>query len=313
MDLMHRLSALLILCGGATCMIAAYGLLNSVSAKAPLRSASVLAFLLNVYFVSLPGRFDGDPDTALRMPTLLAPAPWAFAIWAVIYIGELFGLVWICVCARKCEPELIAKSTVAWCAANVAQSLWCCAFRPWAKDALWLSAILLGATAACLFPAQAGMKQVRDRGTYWAVVFPRSLHLGWTTAATLVNLNSYVSIVCGPIVAMTCAIGSVVLALYVGIVFCSHGLPSATGAIAWALWALGTGRPSGDNVAKLGQGAMRMLHQSELMASVLLCIAILGFGIHSVKDRREKRGGGRGGGGGLHQGLLTSTERSMGG
>lgn len=304
---MHAVSALLLLCGGAACMIAAYAPLRTVSAKAPWRSASALAFLLNVYFVSLPGRFDGDPETALRMPTLLAPAPWAFVIWAVIYMGELLGIVWICTCARGVETEPIAKSAAAWCAANVAQSLWCCAFRPWAKDALWLSAALLGTTAACLFPAQASVKHVQGQGAYWAVVLPRSLHLGWTTAATLVNLNSYVSATFGPIVAMICAIGSVVIALFVGIVYCSCGLSSATGAVAWALCALATGRPSGDNVTRLGQVAMRILHSSELVASCLLCIAILGFGFNRVKERRAKRGES------LQQPLLRSIDSSMGG
>lgn len=307
MDLMHSVSALLLLCGGAACMIAAYSPFSTLSAKAPWRSASVLAFLLNVYFVSLPGRLDGDPETALRMPTLLAPAPWAFVIWAVIYIGELLGIVWICTCAKKSGTEAIAKSTAAWCAANVAQSLWCCAFRPWAKDALWISAALLGATAACLFPAQSSIKHVRGRGAYWAVVLPRSLHLGWTTAATLVNLNSYVSATFGPILAMICAICSVVVALLVGTVFCSQGLPSATGAVAWALCALATGRPSGENVTRLGQRSMTILHSSELLASCLLCIAILGFGFRRVKEGCEKRGEG------LQQPLLTTIDSSMGG
>lgn len=274
MDIGHGVLVLLLLCAAAACLRAAYGPFSSGATKVPWRLASALAFCLNVVLVSLPGRFDSDPESAMRMPTLLAPAPWAFVIWAVIYMGELIGLAWWFLCGRSEPTRSIEKSSLAWCAANVAQSLWCCAFRPWAQDKLWLSALLLGAIAACLFPAQVQVKNVQSSGAFWTVVLPRSLHLGWTTAATLVNVNSYVSACFGPIVAMCVAVFSVALATFVGIAYTWSGLPSAAGAVAWALCALGSGAPSGENVTRLGAGAMWALKRSEFAASILLCLAI---------------------------------------
>lgn len=123
---------------------------------------------------------------------LFAPAGYAFAIWGVIYIGEVCGAV--LAFRRKASVD------VAWCAANMSQCLWCLAFRPWALDKLWLSTGLLGTTALCLWRSQSdracgGSSASGDSSgslAYWMVMFPRSLHLGWVTAATLVNVNAFV-------------------------------------------------------------------------------------------------------------------------
>ena len=79
----------------------------------------------------------------------------------------------------------------AWLAANGAQSLWCAAFRPWALDRLWLSAGCLGATASFLALAQRRALALA-RGRRLLVLVPRSLHLGWVTAAALVNVNAWI-------------------------------------------------------------------------------------------------------------------------
>jgi len=241
--------------------------------------------------VSFPGRLDSDPKFALQMPTLLAPARWAFMIWTLIFIGEFVGLIYLYICEKSKDTKSIANGTAAWCAANMAQSLWCCAFRPWAKDKLWLSAALLGTIAACLFPAQLKAKRARNRTIHLLVVFPRSLHLGWTTAATLVNLNNYFGATYGPSVAWTAVMGSIVAAVFIGIFYIRHGLLSATGAVAWALCACSRGRPKGANVDMLGPDTIRSLMRNELLASLLLCIAILNTGIRrgcAFQARRQE-------------------------
>ena len=55
----------------------------------------VVGFLINIVSVSIPGRFDSDVDPTnmtFPWPTLFAPAGFAFAIWGVIYLGELLGM-----------------------------------------------------------------------------------------------------------------------------------------------------------------------------------------------------------------------------
>jgi hypothetical protein len=174
---------------------------------------SLAAFVTNCMVVSLPGRFDGDSGAAsgqFPWPTLINPASFAFAIWGLIYIGELAGMLWLTVprsrsAAATSMVGLPARhprhgyraGSNAWVGGNLAQAAWCTAFRPWALDKLWLSTTLLATAAVCLYVSQ---RRLCARGTpvvrpgslaYWSVAFPRSLHLGWLCAATIVNANAW--------------------------------------------------------------------------------------------------------------------------
>lgn len=293
MEASRAFLALLLVAGAAACSYAAYyPLKQRRRSKAQWLGASALAFFLNVLVVSLPGRMDSDPETR-SMPTLLAPAPWAFIIWAVIYLGELVGLVRQACCSDASRNERYASAATAWSAANVAQTLWCFTFRPWALDMLWLSAMMLGTIAACLFPAQLKLRRLTSTVDYSTVTLPRSLHLGWATAATLVNLNSYVSASFGPATAFVAALMSVAVALLAGTLYVSCGLNAAAGAVAWALCACGTGRPTGPNVEALGPSVTASLQWIELSAAALLCLSILingctgGLPVIRGKDEEE--------------------------
>lgn len=284
MEAWHGCLALLFVGCSVACLHAAYCQFKQCRNKPIWLGASALVFFLNVVVVSLPGRFDSDPENALKMPNLLVPSPWAFIIWAVIYIGEFIGLVRQATCTGACN-ERFAAAARAWIAANVAQIMWCCTFRPWALGMLWLSAMMLGTIAACLFPAQLKVRRLTSAADYWIVVFPRSLHLGWATAATLVNLNGYVGVSFGPLSAFIAALVSVAVALFAGTLYVSCGLNAAAGAVTWALVACGTGRPSGPNVQALGPAAISSLQWIELLAAVFLSFAMLNnFRTRSVSD-----------------------------
>ena len=63
------------------------------------RRPYALALAINVVAVAIDGRFDSEnlldsegQMTMLPWPTLLSPAGFAFAIWGLIYVGELVGL-----------------------------------------------------------------------------------------------------------------------------------------------------------------------------------------------------------------------------
>merc|ERR1712125_266965 len=82
--------------------------------------------------------------------------------------------------------------------AQLFQSLWCAAFRKkYFENGMLgrqISTVFLGATALSLSKAQAFFSSMMNRGLYSNIqyalyFFPIALHFGWTTAATLVNLN----------------------------------------------------------------------------------------------------------------------------
>lgn len=89
---------------------------------------------------------------------------------------------------------------------NLYQSIWCLSFRPKFTNFLWFPASLLGAAASCLL---IGLNNIsngvdfiksldsREDALYTLILvlfrFPLSLHAGWLSAATLLNLNGWIS------------------------------------------------------------------------------------------------------------------------
>ena len=235
------------------------------------KSASVLALLLNIAAVGVGGRFDGDPAVlqAPPWPTLLNPAGWAFAIWGAIYSGEIAAALYMALSDQL--PPQSAGVAAAWVAANGAQSLWCAAFRPWALDRLWLSAGCLGATASFLALAQHRALALAARPPLLVLV-PRSLHLGWVTAAALVNVNAWIGYSqLGPAAALAAAVLSLVGATLLGAAYTAAlRLPAATLAVGWALLALASGAPLGADADALGPQVLKGIAISERACGLLL-------------------------------------------
>lgn len=113
------------------------------------------------------------------------PSGWAFIIWAPIFLGEMlltFYQLTSAVTTPKLRPYL-AKLSPSLAAAFVSQSLWCFVFRPWAADMQYLSAALLGCTAAGLYIVHKILREAARAGAlrpldYLLVHLPLSLHFG---------------------------------------------------------------------------------------------------------------------------------------
>lgn len=281
-------AAALLLTLAASCIwFALYGRKSSGS----WRRVYGLAMLINLISVSIDGRFDSDADPATMSfpwPTLFAPAGFAFAIWGIIYLGEIVGLVLVLRGDDDSTPltKALRASTDAWLAANVGQALWCAAFRPWALELLWLSTALLATAAGCLVHAQRRLLTAEAAPTWElpkgggalrraAIVWPRSLHAGWLLAATLVNLNAYVGRAgYGPSAALATAVASSAIAAVLGSALVAWRLPVAAAALAWAAFAVSVGRPVGGDAAALGAPALAGLATAARLVSCALSVAV---------------------------------------
>lgn len=234
-----------------------------------LQAANVISFIVNVASVSVPGRLDGaqqdaqvkqgilnpssaesspltatrssNDDRSRRLRSFVQPSGWAFSIWGLVYIGEAAFCVAQFVDTTQ-VPALLPQVTVPFVAANLIQSLWCASFRP-SYNAGWhkyVSASMLAGTALSLsqMPADAVLSS-------W-YLFPLVIHFGWTTAATLVNLNS--SVAAEEKVPETLLVGlghgSAVVATGLGVSLTSMALvtPAYGFTIAWALLAVASNR-----------------------------------------------------------------------
>lgn len=271
---------------------------NSVRA----RISWVLAFCLNLITVSLPGRFDSSVKRDSKSTneggpwtSLFAPAPWAFAIWGLIYASELIltAFVGLNFCGHN-QNILLSTITPFWIACNLFQSLWCLSFRDFCKNSLWLPAICLGSSAASLTMVHrllsqhlASMSTASTLGKLGvaAMRFPISLHAGWLAAATLLNLNGWISY---SRASMDKQYAFAFFAVYVAAGFgLAAGFinsdPFITLTIAWALSALGF-QTRKNNLNAISDAARSALALTEEVGSGLLIAAAVADALPFLKQ-----------------------------
>lgn len=184
---------------------------------AVVKGANVLAYGLSLWSVSQPGRYDSEAAAAATSDesgkdsagvqgmrkmgvgrqgrTLVPPAGWAFAIWAPIFIGEL---VMVATQSQLAEgavlEDTIRRITGPYLFAQAFQTLWTASFRPKYSEGFYkyVSALNLAVTALSLSFCQQAFAENRASYSsleYWMYFLPLTLHFGWTTAASIVNVN----------------------------------------------------------------------------------------------------------------------------
>ena len=129
--------------------------------------------------------------------SLFTPAGWAFAIWGAIYAGEAAMTAH----ALLGGDDAAAGAAPWWAAACALQALWCVAFRPWASKPrhFWVSSALLVGEAVALGGATRALRATAasaSRALFWTTSVPLSIHFGWITCASVVNMNSHISKTC---------------------------------------------------------------------------------------------------------------------
>ncbi len=162
-----------------------------------------LAWLTNKIAVRVPGRSDGKSwKDAMASPVrFFTPSGYAFAIWAPIFLGELI-LTFYQLGSSRLAPALhpyLARIAPPLAQAFAAQSLWCLAFRPWVGRMQFVPTALLAMTAVGLSRVHTILREGVAAGAmrpwdYVIVHLPLSLHFGWITCATLVNMNGWFAV-----------------------------------------------------------------------------------------------------------------------
>ena len=232
-----------------------------------VKVANALLYALNLYAVQQPGRLDGRRAAQVsnnknnkkqhelfsdnRERSLVFPSGWAFAIWAVIFLGELcFCTSAMLVPASAPVATAIQKASAGFMMGQVFQVLWAASFRPkYSEGRLrYLSAFMLSGIAWSLSRAHAGFTSVTQStvnlGQYILYFLPMSLHFGWTLAAALVNWNGSLAAPEKVSPALLAGAGhlSAVVATALGVsVTILRRAPVVGGVVAWALAACTTG------------------------------------------------------------------------
>lgn len=160
-----------------------------------------LTYACNVWSTSQPGRLDGQVvnNEDVVNKSIFVPSGWAFAIWGPIFLGEFVYCIASFFSRKESDQALIRQAAPGFIAAQVFQSLWAAAFRPkyYDDERKWpafVSAALLGGIALSLHQAHIPIAASGVSGlSYFLYALPLTLHCGWTTAATLVNINGSVA------------------------------------------------------------------------------------------------------------------------
>ena len=264
----NKLNSPIVVLGSGTAVLLSLPTITSICAASGvsslglLQAANVVAFALNCAAVSVPGRVDGQAQNEMQggktnasdatyktiySPnqgrSLIAPAGWAFAIWGPIYLGEAVFCTTLLLQSSTAVVSSLPAITGPFIAANLFQCLWCASFRPsymnthssWEK---YVSVAMLGGTAYSL-----SLLHAADAAAFSWYFVPLTMHFGWTTAASLVNLNGSVAMsnVSDKVVI---AVGhtSTILATILGVsVTFAQALPVYGLTVAWALAACADG------------------------------------------------------------------------
>lgn len=237
-----------------------------------LKTANALLYAVNLYAAQQPGRLDGRKEKELqqgskgkkdlfqtyRDRTLVMPSGWAFIIWPFIFLGELvFCASSFLVKETSPVADVIKKVSSGFMVGQIFQTLWAASFRPkYEGKLMYVSAAMLSGIAWSMSRAHAAFALAGNSygwGQYLLYFAPMSLHFGWTTAASLVNLNGNIASPENVSPAVVAGAGhvSVLVATGLGVsVTLLRQAPVFGAVISWALTACYTGLESRCEKAK---------------------------------------------------------------
>jgi len=225
-------------------------------------------------------------EMAERYASLVTPARFAFAIWGVIYTWEAVALVFLAL-----GSAVPGWNLRLWIAGNMFQALWAPLF---ATERIFVSALALSGIAVSLIALGMSMRAATGTG-FWLLAAPIWLHAGWTTAASIVNINLVVAARnAAPEAQLALAFSSAAFAVVVGL--CVYFFTTAAAdaspiaplplvaSICWALWAIRSEVISPDlikhlkayaEIGQVGRAALEYVDGGAALVLAVGCAAIM--------------------------------------
>lgn len=206
-----------------------------------------------------------------RYDNAFTPAPFAFAIWGLIY-GSFVAHCVVALLPSRRTMEIYDRLAVPLMLANVLGALWVAAFR---HDMVF-AALLLVATmfAVAWFMLLAASRWVdTGRARFWLTV-PFALFFGWMAVATLANLAAArvaAGWTGGPVIEFAWAVGLLVVATAIGLgVGVRRRAFLVPAVVAWATAA----------IAVATRGSEPGVGTAAVVASVACGIAAVALAVH---------------------------------
>eukprot|EP00903_Cladosiphon_okamuranus_P005465 g5450.t1 len=264
----------------------------------PWQVLTATAWAINTKAVSAVGRLDGRRQASASRPPpvrFFTPADWAFAIWAPIFAGELIFVAFQLLPLPSIRGSWWLSDMSPWFAGSMLfQTLWCLSFRPWARDngLLWLPALLLGGVAVALGGLHGILREAWFASDmtilqYLVIHVPLSLHFGWISCASLVNLNGYFASVAklSNGFKLGASLFTVVAAVVLGVgITLVREDPIYGAVVAWALWAVGSPAGWGELRGRVDRRAIRAQQGAAKAGAVIAFATAASLVGLSIKD-----------------------------
>jgi len=268
---------------------------SSSSTLHVLNYANVVAFVLNCVITFGATAIFSLPDNAtlsMKYQTLVTPAPYAFAIWGIIFTAQFIWTIGQCFPSYRSSDLVVKGVGYNYVFACLAQCAWtfCFGFEYMDLSLLAMLSILLPlvriVTTLSTIPAE-------TIGQYWLLKFPFEIHAGWIMAATLVNLNVvFVSYTASSNVQTWVGGFSLLIVVCVGVFYTARTTQVVVPCVLiWASFAIGSelSKPRDQITATFSE---RTIHHTkvaaEIIGTVLSCAVVLEL-IHSRFFNKNKK------------------------
>eukprot|EP00567_Pseudictyota_dubia_P012767 CAMPEP_0197456720 /NCGR_PEP_ID=MMETSP1175-20131217/44081_1 /TAXON_ID=1003142 /ORGANISM="Triceratium dubium, Strain CCMP147" /LENGTH=304 /DNA_ID=CAMNT_0042990861 /DNA_START=252 /DNA_END=1166 /DNA_ORIENTATION=+ len=156
-----------------------------------LNAVAYLTNLFVVYGIGVLGWFDlpDNAELSAKYQTLVTPAGFSFAIWAVIFVAQAFFAIAQLLTTFRSVP-IVQRGIRFWyglaCAFQIG---WTLAFS---FEKIWMSCIFMFFILFSLCGLLLNQRLAGNSGTvkeYWLLRFPFQIHTGWICAASALNVN----------------------------------------------------------------------------------------------------------------------------
>jgi hypothetical protein len=232
-------------------------------------------------YLSNTGKINGKTigDVSADLDNLFTPAPYAFSIWGIIFIGLLVnGIYQVKVAFGDDIQKQNSVLTGPWLTlANIANGVWVWC---WLNEYTGLSVVVMVVILLSLIKVAIDLRLELDMAPRNVIIFawwPNTIYLGWISVALIANIAAYLSKI-GWADNVNEILFTVIMILVATLVnmfvlfkrnmreFCAVGV--------WSLIAIAVESSDGSN----------MIFMTAMMCAGLL--TVLTF-IHAIKNRKE--------------------------
>jgi len=158
-----------------------------------LNYVNVLAYLFNflVVFGSTKAGLPDNGTVSRKYQTLVTPAPYAFAIWGIIFTAELVWTILQMLPSYRSHELVIKGVGYNFALASFFQGLWMIGFglEHIGLSLIAIIGILIPLLRIVTNTSSASSTTATTASDYWLLIFPFEIHASWIIAATLLNVN----------------------------------------------------------------------------------------------------------------------------